>query len=136
MKKLCKILTLILALIFLFSLTACKKEPVKVDGDSVIITARSSEYDIEGKTLYEFMQIISEDEKLEFTLSNGMVSSINGKDNGTNSFWMLYTDDEENSNTAWGTVEYEGKIYASAALGATELLVKDGATYIWIYQTF
>ena len=129
-------LTLILALIFLCSLTACKKEPVKVDGDSVIITARSSEYDIEGKTLYEFMQIISEDEKLEFTLSNGMVSSINGKDNGTNSFWMLYTDDEENSNTAWGTVEYEGKIYASAALGATELLVKDGATYIWIYQTF
>ncbi len=135
MKKLTKILTIILAITCLFAFTACKK-PVVVDGDSVIITARSSEYDIEGKTLAEFMVIIGEDDKLEYEVKDGMVTSINGKSNITNSYWMLYTDDTENSNEAWGTVEYDGKTYASASLGATDLIVKDGATYIWVYQTF
>ena len=49
---------------------------------------------------------------------------------------MLYTDDSENSNTAWGQIEYDGKIYGSAALGAGELVIKDGLTYIWYYQAF
>ena len=49
-------------------------------------------------------------------------------------YWMLYTDDSENSNTAWGQIEYDGKIYGSAALGAGELVIKDGLTYIWYYQ--
>ncbi len=136
MKRLTKVLILLLALIYIFSLTACGKNPVTITEDSVFITAKSSEYDIEGKTLSEFMEVLSDDNKLTFEIGNGMVTSINGKANANNSYWMLYTDDVENSNSAWGTVEHEGKTYSSAALGATELVVKDGATYVWVYQSF
>ena len=49
---------------------------------------------------------------------------------------MLYTSDSENANEAWGIVEYEGKNYGSATLGAESLPVKSGAIYIWWYQSF
>ncbi len=131
MKKLSKILALILSVVCLLSFTACGKEP-----ERVVITATSSEYDIEGKTLNEFMAMLSDDGKLTYEVRDGLMTSINGIANTTNSYWMLYTDDEENSNTAWGTVEHEGRTYVSASLGVMELVVKDGATYIWVYQTF
>lgn len=136
MKKLSKILALILALACLFAFTACGKNQVTIDGDSVIITADSKEYDLEGKMLIDYMEALKEDGKLVFEMSGTMVVSIDGKANTSNSFWMLYCDDEENSNATWGTVEYNGKTFASAAFGATELPLKDGVTYIWTYQTF
>ena len=74
--------------------------------------------------------------ELEFTAADGMVTSIGGKANTTNSYWMLYTDDAENSNEDWGTAEYEGKTYLSATLGYESLPIKEGCTYIWMYQTF
>jgi hypothetical protein len=49
---------------------------------------------------------------------------------------MIYTTDEDNSNTAWGLVEYNGKTYGSAMYGAEELKVKQGESYIWLYQSF
>ena len=136
MKKTVKLLTLLLALIFALSLTACGRNPVTVDKDSVIITARASEYQIEGKKLLDFMETIREDGKIDFTVKDGMITSVNGRENGLSSFWMIYTDDTEYSNSAWGEVEYQGKKYFSASLGICELPVKDGATYILIYQSF
>jgi polar amino acid transport system substrate-binding protein len=70
---------------------------------------------------------------------NGMVMAINGLYNDVVSWsasWMLYTNDAELSNTAWGTCEYQGEIYGSAMYGAESLTVKNGCRYIWVYQTF
>ena len=136
MKKTIKLLTILLTLILAFTFVGCKKNPVTVDENSVIITADFSDYDLEGKTLLEFMEILKSEGKLDFTISDGMVNSINGVANSANSYWMFYTDDTENSNEAWGTAEYNGKTYFSASLGVSDLPLKDGATYIIIYQTF
>ena len=87
-------------------------------------------------TLKECMEQLSADGKLTYTISNGMVTQINGKQNTGNSYWMSYISDTEFSNTGWGTVEYEGQTYASAIFGAEELPVKAGHTYIWSYQSF
>ena len=75
-------------------------------------------------------------QKMAYEMSDGMVTSINGKANTTNSYWMLYTSDAENANNSWGTVEYEGNTYGSAMYGADSLTIKDGCLYIWEYQTF
>ncbi len=76
--------------------------------------------------------------ELTFELSDGMLISLNGKANAADysSCWMLYTTDETMSNSAWGTIEYEGKTLASAAFGADALMVKKGEIYLWEYVTF
>ena len=129
-----------LTLIFAFLLTAfvfvgCKKAPVTLDGDYIVITADEG---AEGKTLLAYMNDLKAQEQLSFELVNGMVTSINGKANAADfsSCWMLYTSDSENANEAWGVVEYEEKNYGSATLGAESLPVKSGEIYIWWYQSF
>jgi hypothetical protein len=136
MKKTIKLLALILTFVMAFTFVGCKRNPVTVDEDSVIITANFKDYDIEGKTLLEFMEILKGEEKLTYEISEGMITSVNGKANTLNTFWMIYTDDESNYNFDWGTLEYKGKTYGSAIYGASELPLTDGATYILVYQTF
>ncbi len=41
--------------------------------------------------------------ELAFTVNDGMVTSINGISNTSNSYWMLYTSDTDNANSDWGT---------------------------------
>ena len=136
MKKTIKLLALILTFVMAFTLVGCKRNPVTVDEDSVIITANFKDYDIEGKTLLEFMEILMGEEKLTYEFSEGMLISVNGKSNSLNEFWMIYSDDESNYNFDWGTLEYKGKTYGSVIYGAGELPLTDGATYILIYQSF
>lgn len=90
-------------------------------------------------TLLDAMNDLQETEKISFVIASGMVTSINGKENNTVSLsegysWMLYTSDEANANTTWGTCEYDGKVYGSAAAGANSLKVVQGAYYIWSYD--
>lgn len=135
-RKFLSFFTLIFTLLFTaFVFVACKKDPVKLDGDYIVITA---EEDAEGKTLLAYMNDLKAQEKLSFELANGMVTNINGKANAADfsSCWMLYTSDSENANEVWGVVEYEGKNYGSAMLGAESLPVKSGEIYIWWYQSF
>ena len=87
-------------------------------------------------TLLEVMQAEQDAGKLTFEVQNGMVSSINGTANTTNSFWMLYTTDENNANAEWGTYEWNGETLGSAVAGAETLVVVQGETYVWVYQTF
>lgn len=87
-------------------------------------------------TLKEYMDGLCENGKLSYSLSSGMVVEINGKANTTNTYWMLYTNDTENSNKQWGTYEYNKDTYGSAICGASELIVKNGYTYVWVYQKF
>ena len=128
--------TCIAAALVLVLAAACapQKEPVKASEDAVAIEVVDESFN--GKTLKEYMDKLVADKKLEFTFEGGMVKSINGKANTTGSFWMLYTSDEENANTTWGILEYEGKTYGSALYGADKLTIKVGCLYVWSYQTF
>ena len=88
--------------------------------------------------LIDYMQALKQDGFFDFTIVDGMVTAINGKENPADftSCWMLYTDDADMSNTSWGTIELDGKTYASAISGAEDLTIKDGTVYVWTYVTF
>lgn len=137
MKKTIKIIAVLLCVTaLLFSFTACgNNEPV----DDVVIIVSSEKIDITDKTtLLDYMNALKEGGELEFELSDGMVTSINGVANTADysSCWMLYSGDADQANTAWGTVDYDGNVYGSAVLGAEALVIKEGCVYIWSYVTF
>ena len=138
MKKFLSLLLTLLIIIAIASVTACKKQPlvIKESDTYVVIKVESKEINL---TLANYMASL-EDYKDMFVIKNGMVTSINGIENALDwsACWMLYTDDyrEEISNASWGTIVYKDKTYNSSAYGAESLIVKDGCTYIWIYQTF
>jgi hypothetical protein len=87
-------------------------------------------------TLLDAMTYLKEEGELEFALTGGMVSSIEGKANPADwsACWMLYTSDAEMSNMGWGTITYEENTYGSAILGAESLEVSAGEYYIWSYD--
>ena len=133
-------LVLLLALSVL--LPGCKKnEPLIIKDSDTFIVLKITPEVLEGKEnqyLIDYMNELSNKGELACTISNGMITSINGIENPSDfsSCWMLYTSDAENSNTAWGTVEYEGVEYGSAISGAETLKLKADVIYIWVYQSF
>ena len=143
MKKLVNTLVFLLLFATMLAFAGClaKKEPMVIkESDTYIVIHVSSEQMelTDTTTLVEYMNALKEDGALDFEMSNGMVSSVNGIENPADwsSCWMLYTSDTDNANTAWGEVEYKGEVYGSAILGAETLTVKDGCLYIWIFQAF
>ena len=139
-----KLLTTTLAFcltLFALLVFGCSKERLvlKESDTFIVITVSSKQMELnENSTLIEYMQSLKADGKLDFELSNGMINSINGIENPADwsSCWMLYTSDTENSNVAWGEVDYEGQTYGSSTLGAETLKIKDGCIYIWVYKAF
>ncbi len=137
MKKiLTSLASLVLIIVSCFFVACNNNGPIKADENTVVITATDSSFDFENKTLKDFMDYLQDNKKFTYSIENGMITTINGKSNTTNSYWMLYTSDAANANQEWGTFEYEGEIYGSATLGAESLAVKEGCIYIWTYQTF
>jgi hypothetical protein len=143
MKKLFNTLVSLLLFATMLAFTGClaKKEPMVIkESDTYIVIHVSSEQMelTDTTTLVEYMNALKEDGALDFEMTNGMVSSVNGIENPADwsSCWMLYTSDEDNANTAWGEVEYKGEVYGSAIVGAETLTIKEGCLYIWIYQSF
>ena len=134
MKKLATLL-----LVFTLSVCAlfvgCNKDPLvlKESDNFVVITADTSE----DLTLIEYINSLDEYKDM-FVIENGMVTSIDGVSNTANwsHSWMIYTSDSEMANNGWGEVEYKGNVYGSAILGASELKVKNGCLYIFVYQSF
>ena len=115
-----------------------EKLVVKVSDSCIVI--KTTEDSLNGKTdmlLIDYMIQRKEKGELEFSISNGMVNSINGVENPADysSCWMLYTSDEDNANAAWGIVEYKGKEYGSAISGAEALTIKPDQLYIWVYKS-
>ena len=142
-KLLLNLLTLLCVCVMALSAIACgdnQETYVIKDGDTKVIITVSSEYLEENQTatLVEYMEYLKEQGKLEFEIVGGMVTAINGIENPADwsSCWMIYTDDAELSNAEWGIAEYNGKTYGSAIIGAEALIIKEGCTYIWYYQTF
>ena len=132
-----KIKVLLLSLLFVFSLVffpSCGKdkdvEPVVIDLTTVGVQS--------GETLLDIMEEMQAEGKLTFVCVDGMVTSINGTANSItyNPCWMLYTTDEENANSDWGTVEYNGETLGSAIVGADALEVLTGCIYVWEYRSF
>ncbi len=136
MKKLLTISLSILMLICSISLFACSKpSTVTIDGDYVVITVNTENVS-KGASLKDYMDYLQSNNEINYTMNNGMIISINNKKGNSNQYWMLYTNDTENSNSAWGSCEYQGNIYNSASLGAEQLIVKNGCIYIWYLQSF
>ena len=139
-----KIVSLLLTFLSLFmvAFAACEKEtgsPAWFGLEVVSITETEVVFRGVGNSngwLSESMELLKKNGKLTYEISGGMVTSINGKANSANEFWMLYTSDTEMANTAWGTYEYEGQTLGSAIVGAEALPVVDGGIYIWAYQGF
>lgn len=116
-------------------LFGCTKT-VQIDGDFVVITAQEV---AENTTVLGYMQQLEADGELSFEYADSdygaYITSINGVANDNDSYWMLYTSDAEYATTEY-TAVYDGKTYGQATLGASTLLVKEGESYIWYYQTF
>ncbi len=129
-RKLISFITLLATLLVsFFCLVACgdTAEPVAITVSQTVA---------ENTTLLEVMQEKKRAGELDFQMENGMLVQIGETKNGTNSYWMLYTTDKENANEQWGTFEWKGETLGSAILGADTLVVKQGETYVWVYQTF
>lgn len=122
-----------IAMLFGVAFTACSKNAVDANDERVAITVVGA---TENESLLEYMQTLQNEGKLSFTIDNGMVTSINGISQTTNTFWMLYTSDSDNANAAWGTCEYENQTLGSATLGAESLKVKEGFIYVWVFTKF
>mgnify|MGYP000059773290 CR=1 FL=1 len=143
MKKVFSLFVGVLVIVVgLFSFVGCSpKEPlvIKESDTYIVINVSNEQMDItDTTTLVDYMNSLKDDGQLTFEINNGMVSSVNGIDNPADwsSCWMLYTSDSDSSNTAWGTIEYNGNVYGSAVLGAESLIIKDGCMYIWVFQSF
>ena len=143
--KMQKILSLMLVLVILsctLMLSGCQKpEPLVIkDSDTYIVikTTQEAMGDKKDMLLIDYMEILKQKGELEFAVKDGMIVSVNGIDNPADfsSCWMLYTSDPENSNSAWGTVEYNKVEYGSAVSGAEALKIKPDHIYIWVYQSF
>ena len=144
MKQTKKLLSCLLAAVLLMSVllcTGCHSEPLVIKDSDTYIVIKTTQEAIGGKTdmlLVDYMQQLKDKGELEFAISDGMITSINGIANPADysSCWMLYTSDEANANAAWGTVEYQGKLYGSAVAGAETLKIKADQLYIWVYKSF
>ncbi|MBQ7373777.1 MAG: hypothetical protein IJW64_04355 [Clostridia bacterium] len=136
MKNFNKLIAILLLVVTASCLFGCKKQ-VQTFENSIVITADSKFMDIKDDTvLLDYMNELKSDGQIDFVISNGMITEMNGVKNTDNSYWMLYTDDAELSNKAWGEVVVDEKTYSSAVLGAESLVIKDGKTYVWSYVTF
>ena len=136
-----KILSLLLAVVALFCMVACggKGKVACAVADKtetrVVITVSEA---TDGATVLDCMEFLQEEGEIFYKISGTMVTEINGKANTADfsGCWMLYTSDAEMSNAEWGTVEYDGKTFGSAILGADALTVTVGEIYIWEYVIF
>ena len=141
MKKSLACLMAVMLLLSTIVLSGCQSEPLVIKDSDTCIVIRTTQEVLEGNAdmvLIDYMEKLVEKGELTCTISDGMVTSINGIENPADysSCWMLYTSDADNANSAWGIVEYEGTEYGSAISGAETLKLKPDQLYIWVFQSF
>jgi len=133
--------TLLAAILSLFVLVSCDscdegsaKSTLLNKSDTLVVIKTT---DVKGGySLEDCLEDLEDAGKLSFEEENGMILSLNGVSNTATSYWLIYTSDEKNANSAWGSYEYDGKTHYSAAFGIEQLKVKEGALYIFAYETY
>ena len=138
MKKFSKLIAFLLLVITAVCLVSCKPK-VQTFENSVVIKVDAKYLTIDKDTVFlDYMNKLKEDGEIDFSIADGMVTSINGTENPADwsKCWMLYTDDEAFSNSQWGEIVVDGKTYYSATRGAESLPIKDGKTYVWGFVSF
>ena len=141
-KKILSLIVVITTLCSVMMFTSCEKaEPLVIEDSENCIVIKTTENVFDGNKemlLVDYMKDLKEKGELKYSTKNGMVTSINGIENPADfsKCWMLFTSDSDNANPAWGTVEYEGKEYGSAIVGAEELKLKPDQLYIWVFKSF
>ncbi len=108
---------------------ASKKAEVVSKSDTMVVIQVNKTKDFE--TFLDVMNYLKEKGKLNFELSGGAVSSIEGKSASNTASWALYSSDSENSDVSWGKVTYEGTICGMVSVVLEELPVVEGAYYVW-----
>ena len=140
-----KLLALIVALATItmaFMLTACGKTKFDKDKNELAITVTDSVMEITAETtLEDYMKKLQSKEEISFkgtvdSVYGLYITEINGVKAGVSEAWMLYTTDAANSNSEWGSYEYDGKTLGSATLGVSNLIIKNGETYVWVLQKY
>ena len=155
-----KLLCLVMAILFAITLVACQavsenqsgnesqtSESVELSDiisfieEQVIITVSSSYMKItQTTTLKDYMSKLKADGGFNYTEKDGMLTSINGKENALDwsACWMLYTSDGDfKDNSEWGTQITVGETTCySAVLGYASLPITDGCIYVWNYDKF
>ncbi len=131
---------LIVSLCAIVACTPADKANLKasvVSSTDTVILIQVEDVSSETDTLMDAMSILQENGALDYTVSGGMIQTINGKANKADwsACWMIYTSDSEMGNSEWGTYEYDGVSYASAVLGAESLPLLKGAFYLWVYTS-
>lgn len=131
MKKTIVIAVLLTTILLLVFAIGCNQK----EGEVVIKIEKGYDLD-KGDFLIDYMEYLKSKGRLDYSLKSGMITEINGLENQLNSYWMLYTNDPNFSNSAWGTYEYKGDKLGSATLGANELKINKDYVYVWVYERF
>lgn len=58
------------------------------------------------------------------------------QDEENGKYFLIYNNDEENSNKSYGEYSYNDTILGSASSGISDLPVKDGCIYAFVYGTY
>lgn len=127
----------LLFITFITCFSGCKNEGtakasiVLSEQNKVVIKV----YETDGNaSLMDVMSSLKESGKINFIAKQGMVTEINGKEAPERYSWFLYASDQEFSNALWGTIEYDGKTFGSAILGAESLIVIENGYYVWALE--
>ncbi|MBO7208380.1 MAG: hypothetical protein J6V58_01435 [Clostridia bacterium] len=132
MKKL-----ILIALILIILVSCTVNEPLVVnEGDNLFVISVTEQSIGDCEFLIDYMAKLMGNNEFVYTVSNGMITSVNGveNENDFSKFWTLYTSDQDNANVSWGTIEYNGNVYGSSLLGADKLKIKPGMLYFWVYK--
>lgn len=133
MKKAVTVLLCVVLACTLFVGCGAKTKVLKETNKFIVITPSEN---FVGKTLKDCMDDLKTRGELEFTEQNSefgaFINSVNGIANTSSMYWMLYTDDAENSDN-WSKIEYQSKTYNIANYGASSLVIAKDCIYIWVY---
>ncbi len=139
-KTLTAIMAIIIVLSCVLAFTACINDSIQLTDTAVFVTVGTKYMsDLKDKTLKNYLDVLVEKELISYELEGTMIVTINGvtanyeKDKTS---WMIYSNDNENTDATWGTYEYEGVTYASTTLGIVDLPIKDGCTYVFVITQF
>lgn len=139
-KTLTAIMAVVIVLSCVLAFTACVNDRIQLTDTAVFVTVGTKYMsNLKDKTLKDYLDVLVEKELISYEAVGGMVITINGKTADyakDKTSWMIYSNDSENTDEAWGTYENEGVTYASTTKGIEELPIKDGCTYVFVITQF